>query len=80
MTLTVGAFEAKTRLAELLAKVSKGERVTITKHGTVVAQLVPADERVAVDIDKLREEFARIRAATRPGGTVRELRDEGRRL
>ena len=41
MTTTVGAFEAKTRLAELLAAVSKGERVTITKHGTPVAQLVP---------------------------------------
>ena len=80
MTTTVGAFEAKTRLAELLAQVSKGERVTITKHGTAVAQLVPADERVAVNIEELREEFARIRAATRPGRTIRELRDEGRRL
>jgi prevent-host-death family protein len=80
MTTTVGAFEAKTRLAELLAQVSKGERITITKHGTAVAQLVPADERVAVNIEELREAFARIRAATRPGGTIRELRDEGRRL
>lgn len=80
MTTTVGAFEAKTRLAELLAQVSKGERITITKHGTPVAQLVPADERVAVSIAELREEFARIRAATKPGGTIRELRDEGRRV
>jgi len=79
MTTSVGAFEAKTRLAELLAQVSKGERVTITKHGTPVAQLVPADERIAVNIAELRVEFARIRAATKPGGTIRELRDEGRR-
>lgn len=80
MTTTVGAFEAKTRLAELLAQVSKGGRVTITKHGTAVAQLVPVDERVAVNIADIREEFARIRAATKPGGTTRELRDEGRRV
>ena len=80
MATTVGAFEAKTRLAELLARVSKGERVTITKHGTAVAQLVPVDERVFVNIEELRREFARIRAATKPGGTIRELRDAGRRV
>ena len=38
----VGAYEAKTRLAELLDQVARGERVTITKHGVPVAVLVPA--------------------------------------
>ena len=31
MTLTVGAFEAKTKLSELLDKVESGERVIITE-------------------------------------------------
>lgn len=37
----VGAFEAKTHLSELLARVEAGETVTITKHGRPVARLVP---------------------------------------
>ena len=40
--ITVGSFEAKTKLAELLDKVEAGETVTITRHGKTVAKLVPA--------------------------------------
>ena len=35
--VTVGAYEAKTRLPELLRMVEAGERVTITRHGRPVA-------------------------------------------
>jgi prevent-host-death family protein len=38
---TVGAYEAKTHLSELLEKVAAGEEITITKHGAPVARLVP---------------------------------------
>jgi len=38
---TVGAYEAKTHLSELLEKVAAGEEITITKHGAPVAKLVP---------------------------------------
>jgi prevent-host-death family protein len=38
---TVGSFEAKTHLSELLDRVEAGEKVTITRHGSPVAQLVP---------------------------------------
>jgi len=50
---TVGAYEAKTHLSELLEKVEAGEEITITRHGSPVAKLVPmkrkatADERAA---------------------------------
>ena len=37
----VGAYEAKTHLSELLERVSEGERIVITKHGTPVAVLAP---------------------------------------
>ena len=40
---TVGAYEAKTHLPKLLERVSKGERITITKHGVPVAVLQPFD-------------------------------------
>lgn len=44
MSMTLGAFEAKTRLSELLVRVEAGEQVTITKHGRPVARLVPATD------------------------------------
>lgn len=36
---TVGAYEAKTHLPQLLESVAKGEQITITKHGIPVATL-----------------------------------------
>jgi prevent-host-death family protein len=46
MSTSVGAFEAKTHLSELLVRVEHGEHVTITKHGRPVARLVPYQESV----------------------------------
>lgn len=40
--LTVNIHAAKTRLSHLVARVEKGERITIARAGKPVAQLVPA--------------------------------------
>lgn len=50
----VGAYDAKTRLPELLRQVGRGDRFTITVRGRPVADLVPSaeirpDARAAVD-------------------------------
>ncbi len=39
----VGAFEAKTKLSELLARVEQGEEIVITRRGKPVAKLVAPD-------------------------------------
>ena len=84
MAATVGAFEAKTKLAELLDKVEAGETITITRHGTAVAQLVPVrvlDERERQKA--LVEEIKRWRVGkdrgAKPGSTIPELIKAGRR-
>lgn len=41
---TVGAFEAKAKIAELLDRVARGESVLITRRGAAAALLVPPDE------------------------------------
>ena len=46
---TVGAYEAKTHLSELLEKVEGGEEIIITKHGTPVAKLVPVKKEATVE-------------------------------
>jgi prevent-host-death family protein len=38
---TVGAFEAKTKLSELLDRVERGEEIVITRRGKPAARLVP---------------------------------------
>lgn len=38
---TIGLFEAKTHLSELVARAEAGEEVIITRHNRPVAKLVP---------------------------------------
>jgi prevent-host-death family protein len=47
---TVGAYEAKTHLAELLDRVERGDTVVITRHGRPVARLVPIEDTRQQDI------------------------------
>lgn len=42
----IGIFEAKTHLSELVVKVQRGERFTITRHGRPVAELGPVQSQV----------------------------------
>lgn len=42
MDHTIGSYEAKTRLPEILRAVQSGDRFTITLRGQPVADLVPA--------------------------------------
>jgi len=82
---TVGSFEAKTKLAELLDRVEAGETVTITRRGKPVAKLVPAtvDEDERARRRALIEEIKRRRVAwdkgAKPGSTIPELIKTGRR-
>ena len=80
--LTVGAFEAKTKLSELLDAVERGEEVVITRRGQPVARMLPVKpvpDREAVD--KLIAEARELRRGTSlEGVSVRELIDEGRRF
>jgi prevent-host-death family protein len=78
---TIGAYEAKTHLSELLEKVEGGQEIVITKHGTAVARLVPvkkkasAEERVAA-IERIQELAAGLSLGKLK---VKDLITEGRR-
>jgi prevent-host-death family protein len=82
---TVGAFEAKTKLAELLDRVEAGETVTITRRGKAVARLVPAgvdpEERARrrALIDEIKRKRAGWDRGAKPGATIPELIKAGRR-
>jgi prevent-host-death family protein len=77
---TVGAFDAKTHLSELLERVRRGERITITRRGVPVAVLVPPADEARRGAKEAIAELATLRERTREGPeTIRQLRDEGRR-
>ncbi|MEI2649643.1 MAG: type II toxin-antitoxin system prevent-host-death family antitoxin [Dermatophilaceae bacterium] len=79
MTVTsVGAYEAKTHLPALLAKVERGETVTITRHGKPIARLVPID--VVRPVEDVIREMRELRKGITTGGmSIRDMIDEGRR-
>ncbi|MDA0835602.1 MAG: type II toxin-antitoxin system prevent-host-death family antitoxin [Planctomycetota bacterium] len=80
-TDVIGAFEAKTHFSELLERVSHGEEITITRHGTPIARLVPmqtvpteASRRIVIqEMQKLANRN------TLNGLLIKDLKNEGRK-
>lgn len=80
MKAQIGAYEAKTRLPELLQQVKAGKQFTITNRGRAVADLVPAKQLLRKD---KTETVARFREFMRQNPIrkkvdTRKLLEEGR--
>lgn len=52
---SIGLFEAKTHLSELIARAERGEEVIITRHNKPVAKLVPVHGQPPFDREKRRQ-------------------------
>ena len=78
---TVGSFEARTRLPELLRLAEQGESITITRRGVPVARLVGIDDGTRERTGTIIARMKRARAG-RSSVPVKEIlwtRDQGRR-
>jgi prevent-host-death family protein len=80
---TVGAFEAKTHLGQLLERVERGEEITITRRGRAVARLVPVAvghdrEAALATFRRLGERAARLRLGKFDWTEWKACVDEGR--
>jgi prevent-host-death family protein len=81
----VGAYEAKTKLAQLLDRAEAGEEITITRHDRPVARLVPINRLPKTAMDELFRQMDEIRARTplNPPGmeklSLKSLIEEGRK-
>ena len=68
--MTVSVTEAKNKLTQLLMAVERGERVTIQRHGHVIAEIVTPSVRRAPKFGTLRDLVRmspeQFHAATRP--------------
>ncbi|QYM79129.1 type II toxin-antitoxin system prevent-host-death family antitoxin [Horticoccus luteus] len=79
-SVTLGAFEAKNRFSDLIERVGRGAEITITKHNTPVARLVPVNDAAAARRKRAVAELRAVRPRYALNGTsLRELIEEGRR-
>ncbi|MCI5218558.1 MAG: type II toxin-antitoxin system prevent-host-death family antitoxin [Candidatus Electrothrix sp. LOE2] len=81
---TIGAYAAKTHLPKLLNRVSRGEKIIITKHGVPVASLQPPESATTrqkqMPIKKIIAELRKFRCRHKLNGlSIREMIEEGRR-
>lgn len=78
--IEIGAYEAKTKLPELLRQVKAGKKFTITNRGEAIADLIPSDARRGADpkaaIEKFQA-FVRANPVTRKV-SLKELIEAGR--
>jgi prevent-host-death family protein len=77
---TVGLFEAKQKLSELVDRACQGEKIGITRRGKLAAVITRAESSTNIEdafaaIDKVR---SRIKPLPK-GTSLRDLIEEGRR-
>ena len=75
---TVGLFEAKQKLPELVERASAGKQIGITRRGKAVAVIPPAPS--AISVAQVFANIEEIRKRVKPlkGLTIKDLIEEGR--
>lgn len=75
---TVGVFEAKQKLSELVERAREGERIGITRHGKLAALLVSAQPEADLKVVFGSIEQIRKRARKPKSLRIKQLIEEGR--
>lgn len=76
----IGAFEAKTHLADLLRQVESGQSFEICRRGRPIARLVPStSDEASISPESVRKAFRGIRQRIPGPIKVRLLIEAGRR-
>ena len=75
---TVGLFEAKQKLSEIVDRAAEGERIGITRRGKLAAIVIPARPEITLaeifdDIEQIRKH-----AKLPKGLKIKNLIEEGR--
>jgi len=74
---SIGVYEAKSKLSELVERAGAGHEVVITRHGKPVAKLVPAAAGEGIDRSALFREIKALRRSIRLKKplSLREIRE-----
>lgn len=78
---TIGFYEARTHLSQLLDQVARGKRVLITRHGKPAAVLGPPPAEETRDVGQVIAAMKALRRGNVLGErlSIRDLIEEGRR-
>ena len=79
MMTTVGSYQLKTNLARFLDKVAKGEVIEITRHGTVIAKLVPSQPKAHYSKRQASVALKKMQRVKLRGTSIRSLINHGRK-
>ncbi len=79
-TERINAFEAKTRLSELLRETERGASFIICRRGKEVARLLPPEKTERKDLREILCQFQDIRSRIKGKVKVKKLIEEGRRF
>jgi prevent-host-death family protein len=78
---SVGSYQAKTHLSQLLKRVAKGEKILITNRGQPVALLSPPPQEEVPDVADVIARMKELRRGNLLGDlSIRDLIEEGRRF
>lgn len=81
-TPSIGLFEAKTHLSELVARAEQGEETIITRHNRPVARLVPIGRERRAGAQRRQAALDALQAfepIAVPGASIADLIGQGRR-
>jgi len=78
--MTVGIFEAKQHLSELVERASRGEEIVITSRGKERARIVSVPPKSQRSLKGIFDSFGKVRMKLPKGMTVKDLIEEGRRF
>jgi prevent-host-death family protein len=78
--MTIGIFEAKQKLSELVERAAQGEAIVITCRGKERARLVGATAKSQRSLQEIFDSFASVRMKLPKGTTFKNLIEEGRRF
>jgi prevent-host-death family protein len=80
MKIEIGAYEAKTKLPELLRQVQAGKRFTITNRGKAIADLIPSEDRSTRNPAAVIDQFLAYKKANpvRTKLNIKALIEDGR--
>ena len=80
---TIGFYEARTHLSDLLDQVGRGKKILITRRGKPAALLLPPPNEGDKDVKQVIEAFkaySKRQGRTLGGLSIRKLIEEGRRF
>jgi prevent-host-death family protein len=78
--MTIGIFEAKQRLSELVERAAHGEEIVITLRGKERARIVSVPPKRQRSLKEIFGSFGTVHMKLPKGMTVKDLIEEGRRF